>query len=367
MSGEAGAAPIPAPRDGAEYVGGAAPGPSCREAPDIRRCSEAGPSRGRRRYLPHELRKELYDEVLRLYGEGLGCRRIIRELRKRYGVAPSRSTISYWIRGLHTPYGRASGSEPPAASARRPTQKISLEPNPELAYVIGAVLGNGYVCSDTDHRKIIGLKAKDEEFVREFARCLTEALGRENPLKVRFWKARKLFKAKAGSATLYRLLHKQDPNLLDRLRPFIEHCEECMTAFLRGFVDSEGCVDKYGFINIYNTNFGVLSYVKELLDRLGIEATGPHLIYRAGTPLFDPRTGKMYVKRRDYYVLRTRARSAHVFYQKIGLTITRKRRRLEEYLKRKPLPPNSLTLFTARGAANRVYKGPRLLCGAGSG
>ncbi len=31
MSGEAGAAPIPAPRDGAEYVGGAAPGPGCRE------------------------------------------------------------------------------------------------------------------------------------------------------------------------------------------------------------------------------------------------------------------------------------------------------------------------------------------------
>ncbi len=321
-------------------MGGAAPGPQGREAPACgRRRDEAGPSRGRRRFLPHETYLELYDEVLRLYGEGLGYRRIIKELRKSYGVSPWRSTISFWIRGIHTPYGRAS--------VRRPIQKISLEPSPELAYVIGVALGDGYVCSSADHRKIIGLSAKDEEFVREFARCLTKVLGRESPVKVRFWEARKqkLFVARAYSATLYRLLHK--PVDLDHLRSFIEHCEECVGAFLRGFVDSEGCVGEYGFINIYNTNFGLLSYVKELFDRLGIEATGPHLLSRAGTPIYDPKTGQMRKRRGDYYVLRTRARSAHVFYQKIGLTITRKRQKLERYLsKRTPLPPTtSLYLY----------------------
>ncbi len=255
----------------------------------------------------------------------------------------SLSTVKGWIAGKYSPYGPKPPLPLPAPrpSTHHP-RRINLEPSVELAYIIGVVLGDGTATHDGNYGKVIALRAKDEEFVREFARCLTKALGRENPVKVWFWKTQKLFVAKAYSVALYRLLHK--PVDLGRLRPFIEHCEECMAAFLRGFADSEGNVAEHGSIRIYNTDEELLSYVKELLKRLGIEATGPHLIYRAGTPLFDSRTGKMHERRRGYYVLRTRARSAHVFYQKIGLTITRKLRRLEEYLKRKPLPP-TLSLY----------------------
>ncbi len=398
MNGEAGAAPIPAPRDGAEYVGGAAPGPSCREAPDIRRCSEAGPSRGRGRikFLPQELRKELYAEALRLFSEGLGYKRIARELRKRFGASVSSSTLSYWVRGIYTPYyrrfpsrerleiyrealrlhvegyrckeiakmmsvspstvrewiaGKYSpyGPKPPLPlPAPRPSthhpRRINLEPSVELAYIIGVVLGDGTATHDGNYGKVIALRAKDEEFVREFARCLTKALGRENPVKVWFWKTQKLFAAKAYSVALYRLLHK--PVDLGRLRPFIEHCEECMAAFLRGFADSEGSVSEYGFIEIFNTDEELLSYVKELLNRLGIEATGPHLRFRAGKPIYDPK-GRIYRLKRDFYKLQTRTCSAALFYQKIGLTITRKRQKLERYLsKHKPLLPTpSLYLY----------------------
>ncbi len=331
----------------------------------------------------------LYAEALRLASKGLGYKRIARELGKRFGESVSRSTLSYWVRGLSTPYyrrfpsrerlkiyrealrlhaegygykkiarilsvspstvgdwvaGRYSplGPKPPLPlPTPRPSthcpRRINLEPSVELAYVIGVALGDGYVTHAGNYGKVIALHAKDEEFVREFARCLTKVLGRESPVKVRFWKARKqkLFMARAGSAALYRLLHK--PVDLDCLRPFIEHCEECVGAFLRGFVDSEGCVGEYASIHICNTNFGLLSYIKGLFDRLGIDATGPHLLSRAGTPIYDPKTGQMRKRRRDLYAVRTYARSAHVFYQKIGLTITRKRRRLEEYLsKRNP-------------------------------
>jgi hypothetical protein len=31
---------------------------------------------------------------------------------------------------------------------------------------------------------------------------------------------------------------------LDRLKKYIEHCNRCVAAFLRGFADSEGPVDK---------------------------------------------------------------------------------------------------------------------------
>jgi hypothetical protein len=56
---------------------------------------------------------------------------------------------------------------------------------------------------------------------------------------------------RVGSKTLYELLRK--PVELDRLKKYIEHCERCVAAFLRGFADPEGSVDKNGKIIIYNT------------------------------------------------------------------------------------------------------------------
>ena len=53
------------------------------------------------------------------------------------------------------------------------------------------------------------------------------------------------------SQTLYELLRKPvDPH---RLKKYIEHCEKCVAAFIRGFADSEGCANKRGYIFILNT------------------------------------------------------------------------------------------------------------------
>jgi hypothetical protein len=37
------------------------------------------------------------------------------------------------------------------------------------------------------------------------------------------------------------------------LRKYIEHCEKCIAAFLRGFADAEGSVDKNGRIIMVTT------------------------------------------------------------------------------------------------------------------
>jgi len=208
-----------------------------------------------RRYLPKDLRREMYVEALTLASRGLGCRKIVRELREKYGLGVSKATISYWVRGIHTPYyrrfpdeervkiyrktlrlhakgygcrkiaemlsvslstvkdwiaGRSSpyGPEPPELPIPPPRpyprpRPVELGPCPELAYVMGAVLGDGYAYSNTNYGKKIELRAKDEEFVREFARCLTKVLRR--PVRVWFWKARGLFVARVFSAALYRI------------------------------------------------------------------------------------------------------------------------------------------------------------------
>jgi intein-encoded DNA endonuclease-like protein len=77
----------------------------------------------------------------------------------------------------------------------------------------------------------------------------------------RFWLGNKLgprfrdgvgkYVVEVGSKTLYELLRK--PVDLDRLKKYIEHCERCVAAFIRGFADSEGSVDKNGRIIISTT------------------------------------------------------------------------------------------------------------------
>jgi intein-encoded DNA endonuclease-like protein len=283
------------------------------------------------RYLPRELRIKLYNDVVALRRGGLTYRGIIEEAYRRYGVRISKSHISYWLHGIYNPY-----------NGRRIPSLELLKPSEELAYVIGVVLGDGYpyrrkraIQGYNDVR--IGLKAKDKEFVKEFGRCLAKVLGRRQ-IRPRFRDDVGKYVVEVRSQTLYELLRK--PVDLERLKKYIEHCEGCVAAFIRGFADSEGSVDKSGYIRIYNTNIELLTYVIGLLKRLNIESTGPKLNTRRGTIIHDPRTGKQYPRNEDVYVIYIRAGSNTNFYRFVGFTSRRKQRRLEEYIKNKtsPLP-----------------------------
>jgi intein-encoded DNA endonuclease-like protein len=197
-------------------------------------------------------------------------RGIIGEVWRRYGVRISESSISEWLRGVHNPY-----------NGRRIPSLELLKPSEELAYMIGVVLGDG--CAYRKRRAIkgyrdvvVGLKAMDREFVEEFAKCLAKVLGRKQ-IRPRFRDDVGKYVVEVKSKTLYELLKK--PVDLHRLKKYIEHCEKCVAAFIRGFADSERCANKRGYIFILNTDQRLLIYVKELLRRLGIESTGPKLHY----------------------------------------------------------------------------------------
>jgi intein-encoded DNA endonuclease-like protein len=289
------------------------------------------------RCLPRELRIKLYDDVVALRRGGLMYRGIIGEVWRRYGVRISESSISEWLRGVHSPY-----------NGRRIPSLELLKPSEELAYVIGAKVGDGYVGKKSRVRKgyndvMIGLKAKDKEFVEEFARCLAKVLGRKQ-IRPRFRDDVGKYVVEVGSKTLYELLRK--PVDLDRLKKYIEHCERCMAAFIRGFADSEGCVDKNGNIIIYNTDLKLLTYVKEHLRRLGIDSTGAMLKARRGTIFYDHKTGKQYMSKKDYYIY-IRASSNMNFYRYVGFAMTRRQSRLESYVNKRitstPTPPPTIS------------------------
>jgi intein-encoded DNA endonuclease-like protein len=236
----------------------------------------------------------------------------------------SKSHVSYWTRGIHDPH-----------NGRRIPSLELLEPSEALAYLIGAIIGDGYPKIKRRFRKgyrhtIIRFEAVDREFVEEVARCIAVVLNRPPPtLKIR--KGTRKYFIEVESKTLWELLKK--PVDLEKLRKYIEHCEKCMAAFLRGFADAEGSVDKNGHIIIYNTDLRLLTYFQGLLRRFGIESTGPRVCIPAGSLIkIDPITGKIYTTKKDCYYIRIRSYSNVNFYNHIGFTILRKQERLERYV-----------------------------------
>jgi len=302
----------------------------CKEGATARPTPHRG---GGRNYLQRELRIKLFDDVNRLRRKGLTYKELIDEIWQRYGVRLSKSHISYWLRGVHSPY---NGRYIPSIEF--------LKHSEELAYVIGVKLGDGYA---TRRRRAvkgynsvtIGLKVKDREFAVEFGRCLSKVLGRR-PIKPRYKSDVGKYVVEVHSQTLYELLKK--PVDLGGLKKYIEHCERCMAAFLRGFADSEGSVNKEGYILICNTDRGLLEYVKSLLKHLGIEATGPWPTRRQGKTFYDPKTMKRYTYKKECFHIYIGASSNINFYKNIGFTIERKQRRLENYVRRRQPNPSPL-------------------------
>jgi intein-encoded DNA endonuclease-like protein len=287
-------------------------------------------SDGRRRggYRPRELRIKLYDRVMALRQLGLSYNKIRDVIKQEYGIELSRGQIHAWVRGLHSPYN----------GGRIPSLEL-LEPSEDLAYVIGAVCGDG--CAKIERRvhkgyrqAIIRLNAKDKEFVEEFAIRIGRVLNRPPP-KVRVQRLTGYYSgcyycSEVASKTLYELLKK--PVDLERLRKYIEHCDKCSAAFLRGFFDAEGSVTKTGSIYVGNSDYRLLKYVQSLLGRFEIVTTGPYLLHRRGSITHS--NGKQYIRRRDVYYIYVKRSCNMRFYEHIGFTIRRKQERLVNYLRR---------------------------------
>jgi intein-encoded DNA endonuclease-like protein len=270
---------------------------------------------GRRKCLPRELRIKLYDEVKKLRRDGLTYVEIIEEIQRRYGVRLYEPNVSRWIHRIHSPY---NGRYIPSIEFLRPSE--------ELAYVIGAKVGDGYVARRGRaikgyNRVTIGLKVKDREFAEEFGRCLAKVLGRR-PINPRYRKSLRRYAVEIRSQTLYELLKK--PVDLDGLKKYIEHCEGCMAAFLKGFADSEGSVDKRGYIRISNTDYELLTYVKDLLKRLSIESTGPWPRRQQGKTFYDHKKMKRYTYKKECFYIYITTGSNINFYKNISFIIERR-------------------------------------------
>jgi intein-encoded DNA endonuclease-like protein len=299
--------------------------PVCPEGEGVKKMDNITKTK-RRKIPPRELRIMQYDRAIKLRRRGLSLNKIRVRLQKEFGDAPHTSTLSYWTRGLHNPYNCRGIPSPEL-----------FKPSKELAYLIMAILGDGcaYTRIHKDSRQayIVRLDACDKEFVEKVARCAGLVLNRPPP-KVNIIKGTRKYYFEVASKALYELLKKP----LEELKQYIEHCEECTTSALQAFFDAEGCVYKDGRIVAANANYELLVYIQQLLMKSGIETTGsPRINTRRGKLIINLRNGKTYQAKKDCYRICIRKSSNETFYQRVGFTITSKKKRLEDYLRRKGL------------------------------
>jgi intein-encoded DNA endonuclease-like protein len=257
----------------------------------------------------------MYEDVIELRKQGLKHKEIQRRIHEQYGKRLPIPTIFCWVNKKYHPLGRVN--------------KFDGKPSPELAYINGVMLSDG--CKYLDDRAYrLKLGVKDKEFAEEFGRCLAKVLGRRKPYKPHWNEYRKVWVVVGCGIQLYKFLDKS----LEELKPCIEHCKECVSAFLRALFDGEGSMDEHNReLVLYNTNKELLIYAKYLLKKyFDIDTTGPYLKTKKDSIKHFP-NGKIAKTNEDCYYIYIRANSLLNFYKYIGFTIKRKQQRLSEAIK----------------------------------
>jgi intein-encoded DNA endonuclease-like protein len=275
-----------------------------------------GKAEGIRHQRPLAARIGLFEEVARLREtRSYPYSRIIEEVEKSAGETLSKSTISEWVRRRHNPLGR--------------TRRFDGKPSPELAYIIGVVAGDGSLNVRKNTYRV-RLQAIDLDFVKEFERCLRCVL-KTPPHNIWRGARRREYHVDVASFQLHQFLRTKAADL----KEYVEHDEECVSAFLRGFFDSEGCVSAQGTLIVSNTDVDLLSYVQRLLGESTISSTGPHRSVPKGTEIV--RRGRHYFRNYDCYYLYVRRKSLRAYLERVGFTIGRKQRRLTRAVGNRPI------------------------------
>jgi intein-encoded DNA endonuclease-like protein len=196
---------------------------------------------------------------------------------------------------------------------------------PELSYVLGVLYGDGYFNSGEKSYQI-SLGAKDKDFVDYFAELITIWSGKK-PSRSTITKNNKpyyeCYLCFKDAASFVRELvggRNEIPKII-----FDTDDKEIYSMFVKGFCDSEGTffTNKYsGTLKMSNQKKNVLNQVMTLMIRLGFNPEKLKIVF-----------SKVSVNG-DVFVLKIHYRDQlRLFYEKIGFTIQRKQRKLENCLK----------------------------------
>jgi intein-encoded DNA endonuclease-like protein len=197
--------------------------------------------------------KSLY-QIARLYGV---CYDTVWKWMKKHDIA-RRDVRTALKLALSSPEVRRKMS----ISHRR---KFVFRPIPASAYVLGVLLGDGYVCKSKPNDCIVGLAVKDRVFAEKFKTALKKiGLG---PYDI-YTDSKETHRVRARSAEFYEWYNSLD---LKKISSLIEGFED---RFVRGLYESEGCINVHESesmrIHIGNKNKQLLSMVQNIITSWGI-------------------------------------------------------------------------------------------------
>lgn len=249
----------------------------------------------------------MYARVHELREKGLG----VKEIAEALGM--SRRDVSYWFR-VNTP--------------SRTVYAPDLSPRPELAYLVGAYLGDGRTAGEQD--KKVRFKVADPAFAAQLNELVSKVVGAKlKPVT----KEEGFFCVSYDSAVLYDYL--QQP--LQGLQSLIETSP---AMFLRGFFDAEGYVSPrlshsgrqfLGILlGVANTNPEYLGCIQLQLERMGIRVSG-FRTHEAGEPMTI--RGNTFVRKQEVRQLQLRGQNvAEVFQAQIDFSIPAKKNKLADLI-----------------------------------
>jgi predicted DNA-binding protein (MmcQ/YjbR family) len=176
----------------------------------------------------HEVRVRAFDLLHRLKSNHTPRKEVIDKIHSGFGI--SRGTLYSWYSGAYRPFGRRG----------------ALIYKPELFYVFGALLGDGYTYSWKDgylkkHFRV-GLDVKDKVFAVKYAQKLSKAINFK--VNVSYYVNKKLWYVRLDDKNLYSLVNKlrASPKLVIPLINRSQKSQLSAINFIEGFFDADGCV-----------------------------------------------------------------------------------------------------------------------------
>lgn len=265
------------------------------------------------RDLPPSEVERIQKHMFQLRESGMSYLKITQELAEEFNVSVSKATVLRWCKGKHNTFNK--------------TKRVNLEPSPELAYIVGAYLGDASV-SERNYQYRIRLKVIDRDFAQSFERAL-KSIGAKPRIGFehnqdrtdRWW-------VEVTNKELFMFLKGPKDMLFEVARVYSRE-------FLRGFFDSEGTVvfnreSRTLQVSASNYDLEVLTLCEKLLKKLNIDSK-IYLHRKKGTPVNI--RGKMYQYNSDLYrITILRRQSVLNFYREVGFSIQRKQHKLKEAL-----------------------------------
>ncbi len=232
-----------------------------------------------------------YEKAMGLKRQGVGSQRIAKILGLK-----TRNAIEDWINKGRKPYyysearikacnskeniermKKMNAITQPRATKMAAQLKTKRLPDyakvlsEDLAYILGVVYGDGHV--SIDQRRIM-LGVTDYDFADFFRKTLEKWSG----FRVRFITRKPTFSKSCIGKKLQWLVYIDSKEASEFVANFdlnklIAAEVKIKSAFLRGFFDSEGCVNARGSLSAYNSDYELIKFVETLLNAIGIETT----------------------------------------------------------------------------------------------